>query len=98
MAVNVNKLFSARERAETWREAGPRSRADVSDTGRGGSLGATHFPLLQQNDAVSPCSKYAWHEEHVLFQTGAVHRVRHMSWWKLSHHASGPTGLTFATV
>ena len=98
MAVNANRLFSAQEHVETWREAAPRSRVDMSDAGRGGSSGAIHFPLLQQKDAVSPCSKSAWHEEHVLFQTGAVHRVRHMSQWKFSHHASGPTGLAFGTV
>ena len=97
MAVKANKLFNARDRAETWRDAGGRSRADKRDAGIGGSSGAIHFPLLQQKEAASPCNKSAWQDEHDLFQRGAVHRVRDMSWWKQSHHAGGSSGMIFIT-
>ena len=98
MAVKVNKLFNARDRVEMWQEAGGHSRADIRDARMGGSSGAIHFPLLQQNDAASPCNKSAWQDEHVLFQRGAVHCVRDMSRWKQSHHARGSSGMFFVMV
>ena len=97
MAVKANKLFNARDRAETWREAGGCSRADIRDAGIGGSSGAIHFPLLQQKEAASPCNKSAWQDEHVLFQRGAVYRVQDMSRWKQSHHVGGLSGMIFVT-
>jgi hypothetical protein len=89
MAVNANKLLSARNFAERCQLAGPAWRVDNSKSGSEGRDGASHFPLLQQKEAFSPYNKSVPHVEHVLFQTGMVQRLQVIDLANVTHQPVG---------
>jgi hypothetical protein len=63
----------------------------VIEGGSSGRGGAIHFPLLQQNVALSPSNKTVLHFVHIVFHSRVFHRFLRMERLKDFHQLLGGT-------